>query len=448
MFSRVKRSLGFLNYRLYFALLVLGLAPTVYTTVRVFFLGQLPGEWAFSIAGQLSWVNLLYEILNEAIILPLFYFMGKVREDRAEFSNRVRTGMLMALGLYGILAALVTAFAEPMLALMAADDSILEASAAYIRIESVANVFGILTQFALVALVTVDKSRYLYALTAARLVLCLAADTFLVSSLPGSLNLGVNGIGWSNILVNGLLLVLSLRLLEKEGVRVFGAGKLRFSWTREFLRVGGISGLESLVRNVAYMVMIARMVNVVGEQGTYWVANNFIWGWLLLPVLQLGELIKQEVSQDRDAVRRNSLGYFALTGLIVLVWIFTIPLWKPFMVHILGIQDVEKVFGLVLLLVGFYVLYAVQNVFDSTFYGLGKTNYMLFESVVTNTVYYGIAFACYAAGLWVPTLTGIALLFGIGNAFDSVVSLAAYVHLLKKREIDLLQAPAPILNNS
>lgn len=448
MFSRVKRSLGFLNYRLYFALLVLGLAPTVYTTVRVFFLGQLPGEWAYSIAGQLSWVNLLYEILNEAIILPLFYFMGKVREDRAEFSNRVRTGMLIALGLYGILAALVTAFAEPMLALMAADDSILEASAAYIRIESVANIFGILTQFALVALVTVDKSRYLYALTAARLVLCLAADICLVSTLPVSLNLGVNGIGWSNILVNGLLLALSIHLLDREGIRVFERKKLRFGWTGELAKVGGISGLESLVRNVAYMVMIARMVNVVGEQGTYWVANNFIWGWLLLPVLQLGELIKLEVSQDRDAVRRNSLGYFALTGLIVLVWICTIPLWKPFMVHILGIQDVDKVFGLVLLLVGFYVLYAVQNVFDATFYGLGKTNYMLFESVVTNTVYYGIAFVCYAAGLWVPTLTGIALLFGIGNAFDSVVSLGAYVHLLKKRGIDLLQAHAPILNNS
>ena len=448
MVSKVKKSLGCINFRLYFALLTLGLAPTVYTTVRVFFLGQLPGEWAYSIAGQLSWVNLLYEILNEAIILPLFYFMGKVREDRAEFSNRVRTGMLIALGLYGILAALVTAFAEPMLALMAADDSILEASAAYIRIESAANIFGILTQFALVALVTVDKSRYLYALTAARLVLCLAADTLLVSTLPVSLNLGVNGIGWSNILVNGLLLVLSIHLLGREGVRVFERRKLRFGWAGELLKVGGISGLESLVRNVAYMVMIARMVNVVGEQGTYWVANNFIWGWLLLPVLQLGELIKQEVSQDRDAIRRNSLGYFALTGIIVLAWLLSIPMWKPFMVHILGIQDVEKVFGLVLLLAGFYVLYAVQNVFDSTFYGLGKTNYMLFESVVTTTVYYGIAFVCYAAGLWVPTLTGIALLFGMGNAFDSVVSLAAYVHLLRKRRIDLLQAPASILNNS
>ena len=429
MFSRVKRSLGFLNYRLYFALLVLGFAPTVYTTVRVFFLGQLPGEWAFSIAGQLSWVNLLYEILNEAIILPLFYFVGQVREDRAEFSNRVRTGMLFSLGAYGVLGAVVMVFAEPLLMLMAADNSILEASAAYIRIESVANLFGILSQFALVALITVNKSRYLYALTGARLVLCLLSDRFLVSALPGSANLGVNGIGWSNILVNGLLLVLSLRLLEKEGVRVFGAGKLRFSWTREFLRVGGISGLESLVRNVAYMVMIARMVNVVGEQGTYWVANNFIWGWLLLPVLQLGELIKQEVAADPENVRRNSPGYFALTALIIGAWLVTIPAWKPFMAHILLFEDVQKLFELVLVLVGFYGLYAFQNVFDATFYGLGKTGYMLFESVVTNTVYYGIAFALYAAKLWTPSLMGIALLFGIGNAFDSLVSLGAYLHL-------------------
>ena len=95
-------------------------------------------------------------------------------------------------------------------------------------------------------------------------------------------------------------------------------------------------------------------------------------------------------------------------------------------------------FDLVLILVGFYVLYAIQNVFDSTFYGLGKTNYMLFESVVTNTVYYGIVFILYATGMWTPTLTGIALLFGIGNAFDSVVSLGAYVFLLKMERIKLL----------
>ena len=438
MISKFKRSLSNINYNLFYALLVLGLAPTVYTTVRVFFLGQLPGEWSFSIAGQLSWVNLLYEILNEAIILPLFYFIGKVASDKKEFSNRVKTGMLISLCVYSALSVAVLAFAEPMLKLMATDTSIIDASASYIRIESIANIFGILTQFALVALVTVDKSKYLYALTGAKLVLCLMADTFLVSGLSVSANLGVNGIGYSNIIVNALLLTVSVILLSREKIYVISREKKSFGWAKEFAKIGGISGFESLVRNVAYMVMIARMVNVVGEQGTYWVANNFIWGWLLLPIIQLGELIKQEVSTDRENVRKNSLGYFGITAIISVLWFASIPLWKPFMTDVLLFGDVGKLFELVLVLVPFYVLYAFQNVFDSTFYGLGKTNYMLFESVVTNTVYYGIAFILYVTNVWNPTLIGIALLFGIGNAFDSVVSLIAYAYLLKKEKINIM----------
>jgi Na+-driven multidrug efflux pump len=269
-------------------------------------------------------------------------------------------------------------------------------------------------------------------------VLCLLTDTFLVSNLPVSAKLGINGIGYSNILVNALLLVVSLILLKKEKIEIFSRKKLDFCWMKEFARVGGISGLESFVRNAAYLGMIARMVNVVGEQGTYWVANNFIWGWLLLPVLQLGELIKQEVAADSENIRRNSLGYFGITAIIVILWFVSIPVWKPFMAHILGFDDVDKLFELVLILIVFYVLYAVQNVFDATFYGLGKTNYMLFESVVTNLVYYGMAFVLYTTGVWVPTLASIALLFGIGNAFDSFVSLIAYAHLLKQQRIHIL----------
>jgi Na+-driven multidrug efflux pump len=407
--------------------------------MRVFFLGSLPGEYSFSIAGQLSWVNLLYEIINEAIILPLFYFIGKVANDKKEFANRVKTGMLMSLGVYLILSVAIVCFTKPLLSLMATDVNIFDASATYIRIESIANIFLILTQFTLVALVTINKSKYLYILTLARLVLSLVCDTFLVSSLPISLTLGVNGIGYSNIVVNIVLLAVSLVLLSKENINIFDKAKLNFAWVKEFIKIGGISGLESLVRNIAYMAMISRMVNVVGEQGTYWVANNFIWGWLLLPVLQLSELIKQETAIDKDNIRKNSLGYFGLTAIISVLWFISVPLWKPFMANVLQFNDGNKLFELVLVLVGFYVLYAFQNVFDSVFYGLGKTNYMLFESVVTNTVYYGVAFILYLTGVWTPSLIGIALLFGIGNAFDSIVSLGAFAYLLKKEKINILK---------
>lgn len=104
------------------------------------------------------------------------------------------------------------------------------------------------------------------------------------------------------------------------------------------------------------------------------------------------------------------------------------------MTNVLQYSDVDKLFYLIIILLGFYALYALQNIFDATFYGLGKTKYMLFESIVTNTLYYGVAFILYKMGIWVPSLKSIALLFGIGMAFDSVVSFGAYLYMIRKNK--------------
>ena len=434
MHSKVVNSLKSINLKLFLALLIMGLCPTLYTTLRTYFLGQLPGEWSYSIAGQLSWVNLIYEVINEAIILPLYFFMGQTVTDKEEYSGRLRSGLILSAGIYAVCSAIVIAFIHPLLNFMAVSPDILEESANYIRIECIANIFGILYSFICVALITIGKERSVYIITAVKLLLSLILDSLLVSSLPVSLNCGVNGIGISNIISNLILFLVSAFMIHKYGYNIFIQKKCSFKWMKNFIKVGGISGLESFVRNIAYMLMVSRMVNMVGEQGTYWVANNFIWGWMLLPVIQLGELIKQETAKNEKAVKENTPGYLAITAITCILWIILIPFYKPFMAHILGYSDVDKLFELVMVLFIFYVMYAFQNVFDATFYGRGKTDYMLFESVVTNSVYYGAFFVLYLCGIWTPTLTGIALMFGFGNAFDSIVSYLAYRHFIKKSE--------------
>ena len=84
MIDKTLKLLKRIDHRLFFALLFMGLCPTVYTTVRTFFIGTLPGEWSYSIAGQLSWINLIYEVINEAIILPLYFFFGGALTDKKE----------------------------------------------------------------------------------------------------------------------------------------------------------------------------------------------------------------------------------------------------------------------------------------------------------------------------------------------------------------------------
>ncbi len=226
--NKIIKSLKNINWKLFVSLLVLGLIPTIYTTIRVFFIGQLPGEWSFSIAGQLSWVNLIYEILNEAIILPLYFFMGKVVSDKVEYTNRIKTGLIISFCIYAVCSVFICIFTNPLLAVMATSKDIIAESAVYIRIESIANIFSLLASFLLVCLVTLGKSRYVYILTVVKLGLCIIFDTFFVSTLNISANLGVNGIGYSNIIVNLLLFMVSLILLAKEGYSIFNKEKLSF----------------------------------------------------------------------------------------------------------------------------------------------------------------------------------------------------------------------------
>lgn len=415
----------------------MGLIPTIYTTVRIFFLGQLPGDWGFNIASQLSWVHLFYEVVQEALILPLFFFIGASLAKRDELLNKIKTGLILTGGIYAALSLIIMIFAVPLIRFMAQDVTLIEETATYIRLETVAALFSTLVRFLIIVLVTMKKDKYLYYVLGTQMVLSILLDTLLVSNLSFSLNLGVNGIAVTNIVVNMVLLVLAYFIMKKEGYPLFSKSSMSFQWMRKWTVIGGASGLESFVRNFAFMMMIVRMVNVVGEQGTFWVANNFIWGWLLLPVMQLGELVKRDVAEDQQAIGQKTLGYFGITAIIVVLWFVMLPLWKPFMQNVMGLSNYEDVFFIAIISVGFYVLFAFNNVIDSIFYGMGKTSYMLFQSVVINTVFYGTAFILYTTGVYQPTLTKIALMFAAGTALDSVLTYGMFVWMLKKRKIRL-----------
>jgi len=423
---------------MFFALLMFGLIPTLYMTVRIYLIGQLPNTYSFSIAGQLQWVSLFYEVLQEALILPLFYFIGAVLTNREALINRIRSGLLFTFIAYTTLSFLIILFARPLVVFMAQDSSIVTETVNYIRLETISMIFSTLVKYLIVVLVTLKRDKNLYILLIVQLVLTIIFDFFFMSTYSFSLNLGVNGMPITNMIVNLLSFVVLIVILYKNDLPILNSFKLDFSWFKELFKKGGLSGLESLIRNVAFMLMIVRMVNVVGEQGTFWVANNFIWGWLLLPVLQLGELIKSDCAEEKFiAVKNKSLGYFNLTLIFIILWGVTLPLWEPFMKHVLQISNYKDVLYIVLISVGFYVLFAINNVVDSIFYGLGKINLMLLQSIVVNSIYYGTAFILFQLGVFQPNLTLIALMFAIGTAFDSILTMVLYFIMLKKENINI-----------
>ncbi|MDR2790018.1 MAG: hypothetical protein LBB59_03470 [Campylobacteraceae bacterium] len=428
-------SLCLINHKLLAALLFTGVIPTIYTTVRIYFLGQMPSSFGFDIASQLSWINLIYEVIQEALILPLFFFMGGALSNKDELNNRIQTGIIAVFFIYLFLSITLIVFAVPLIRLMAQNSGLITETAVYIRLETIANIFAVLLKFLIVVIITVKKVNYLYLILIVQMILSVLLDTFFVSNLSISLKFGVSGIAYTNIIVNSLLFIAAAFILYREKI-IFKNSKMSFAWIKNWSKIGGISGLESFVRNFIFAVMIIRMVNIVGEQGTFWVANNFIWGWLLLPILQLGELVKRDCGENGlNAVREKIIGYFAAVTIIVLLWFLTIPLWQPFLHHVMGLSNYKEVFYLALISIGFYVLFAYNSIIDSVFYGTGKTHYMLFQSLAVNILFYGAVFIFYLKGIYQPTLIKITLMFAVGIALDSILTYAMFAWMLKKKKL-------------
>ncbi|WP_133407029.1 hypothetical protein [Parashewanella tropica] len=109
------------------------------------------------------------------------------------------------------------------------------------------------------------------------------------------------------------------------------------------------------------------------------------------------------------------------------------PLWEAFIKNVMGVANAHEVVSLVILLSGFYVVFALNNVIDSYFYGTGRTDLLLYQSMVINILYYGAAYVCYLKGWYVPTLSNIAVLFGSGIVFDALITWLLY-WLVRSRE--------------
>jgi Na+-driven multidrug efflux pump len=105
----------------------------------------------------------------------------------------------------------------------------------------------------------------------------------------------------------------------------------------------------------------------------------------------------------------------------------------------MNVLEYETVYYIVLIQTVFYIIFIFNNICDSAFYGLGRTDYMLIQSLIVNIFYYGCAFILYANDIFIPSLLSISLLFGIGMAVDFIPTVILYGIMLKKLDVHPLK---------
>ena len=338
------------------------------------------------------------------------------KNHREEFAGATFKTGLCASVLYTLFSVGVLIYGSTLIGAMSPGEIDIAVTSTYLRLETLAFMMGIIVSFANVVFVVIGKDKNVYIFLAVRTALSLIADFLLIP------NLGVYGVAVSNIISNTLLSAMCIMLLYKQGyIRFKCFKKSDGAMLREWCKTGVFSGLQQFIDNLIYAVMVCKMVNMVAEQGNYWIANNFIWGWLLIPITALAEVIRSDCKDGYKELRK--FNYYFIAAASAMLWVVTIPTWTPFFRYAQGLENAGEIFGIVIKLIPFYIAYAGCAIIDNIFVGLGKTGYNAVNSLIINLGYYGVFYILYRAGVITFTMNTIILMFGFGMVTHFAVSL-------------------------
>ena len=420
------------DWRLFlFILLFLGL-PNVYQLYRVYLVGNaIPDAGGLAIVSQWQFVGLVVEVFQEATVLAIFFFLGsQIRSGAAVQLDRAKSVLIFIFAASLVFSVGVFLFRDAFITLIGTSPEIREQTRAFLGISVFSIPFTILVAAIVVLFESLGLRLLVLVMAIANLLLRFAMDSLFFGGYGFSLDLGVIGVGWSTFLASaGLLIVGLAALLWAKEIRLGELRKLpTFADMRQYLLVGLGSGTDSLIRNLAYFFMIIRIVNTIGveEIGGYYVAMQILWSFMLVPILAFADSAKALVanaSADIAQVRTLWQASMVITAGMMVIWIALAPAFPAFAGMLTDDPDTVKwavtAFGILFVP---YVLFSFNTVIDSVFYGLGKTRYMAYQSILTNgTVYLG-AFLLYTAGVWQPTFESVMALFALGILVDSFLT--------------------------
>lgn len=378
------------------------LMPSVYLLVRMNIVSV--NNIDINILGQMEWFDLIDEIITTAFVTPLYCLLKCKDSGKSGFS------FMLSFSVYFLFTVIISLYIGNISAFMNA-----EYAKEYLLMQSISMLIAYIGVFTNLLLVIYDDHRTIVLFTVIKLLLFSLFDYLLI---PVFKDLGAS---YSEIIVNTFIAGLSLIFILKKKYISFAVCNKDF--LRSWVKIGSFSGLQIFLDNFIYAVIVCRMVNAVSESGNYWVANNFIWGWLLVPITCLVQVIQK--SSLKGVTFRNVWKYACA---IIFVWAVTVPFWRFFINGIMGIDNDRDILKILYILVPYYGFYIIAAMMDAWFVSRGKTIYLFVNSAIVNIVYYGIMYALFKIGAFNLNIFFVIHLFGLGMVVHMLVSIVLYLH--------------------
>ena len=403
------------DWKMYLALCLLALVPAIYQTIITKLITTHTNQVVLDIIGQMEWFDLINETICAFLIIPMYSVLSKAKKT-INFQKLVFKLGIIVVGLYALFSLGTFFYGIHLISFMNPNEIDVSKAFQYLSLEAIAFMIGIIYSYVNVVFIVIDKSKYMYSFLIGRILISLLSDLLLIPKM------GANGIALSNILSNTIMGILGISIL-------FFTNNLKFSkynkddapYFKMWIKTGLFAGGQQFLDNIIYALMIVRMVNAVSESGNYWVSNNFIWGWLLIPITCLSEIIRKDAGINGYSLKQTN--YYSITIFSLIIWFALIPTYQWFFKTIEGLDNYNKIFEIVIKNLGFYIAYSFSQIPDAIFVGMGKTKYNAINSLFCNIVYYGIWFILYQTKIVTMNMNMIIIMFGVGNIVHWFVSI-------------------------
>lgn len=406
--------------------------------VPLFFIGNVPNESALALAGQFTFVSVIVEVIQEGIVNSLFYFVGKnYNSNREKSLQALKLCLVILLALGSILTVLMMVLTPQFVNLIDTPASIAEATKHFLYTSSFSFPL-ILVSAALSNYLLITTSSYLVLAQLSSVMLSVLCNFFLFGGQRFSLHWNVEQLGYYKIIqsflscTNGLLFCL---IIEKRGPLEFMfkiplTHDLKHNFKDLFHVSWGNFG-DSAVRNFFYFMVTLKFINNLGEtEVAAWnLMNSIVWGLLLIPSFTVANYAKVKIGHHGSkATIRNiaNESFKCLTCWLVVVALLTYFLW-PNLANFFGKSnaDAQKLSIKMIREMGWiFIFFSFNNAMDSLFIGVGKTQYVFYQSLVTNLVIYFIPWVLYLSKTIQPTYWLVIGLYISGMLVD--FSLTVY----------------------
>ena len=405
----------------YFSLITLGLVTFIYSIIRTRLISNIPDTNALSIAGHIEWFDLFNEVLQTALIFPLYYIFNK-RKD--EFKSIIGKTFIISNSIYILFSILILIYCRIIVSNMT-DKNISEVTT-YLNLETIAFIINNFINFFMVILIFINKAKYFYLSCLLKTVFIIIGDLYLIPKFQ------VNGVAFSNILVNLLILIFCLFVLYKEDL--FPKFSLNFDKTliKDYFYGGSFIGLQIILDNLIYVLIVGKMITTVNEQGNYWVANNVIWGLLLIPIMSLGDIIKKEA----NTLTNYKIKYFSKVVVInFILFLIYLPFSDAFLEKVMQLKDYTLITSIIKVSTIFYLFYMVSLVVDNIFIAQNQSKYLFYISVIVNLIYYPIVYYLVKINFFITNINFICYMFGTGMLIHMLLSFIFLYSAIKSKKI-------------